>query len=106
MPEKKKTTSSGATASGRSLTITLEPLAGTFTYFIAYVGSTRRIFSDGSEKVSWTGDITTAQVTISIRIVGIGTPKFKFGIDLPGTADDQSLTLSLTQGYYEADFTV
>jgi hypothetical protein len=90
----------------RDLTLTLEPVSGGLTLFYAFVNGIKVIQSDGTAKRSWTGKIPNAQVRIKVRVVGIDDACFKLGIDLPGTADDQGLTLKLNGGYYETDLTL
>lgn len=90
----------------RDLTLTLEPVIGGLTLFYAFINGVKVIQSDGTKKRTWTGKIPDAQVRIKIRVVGIDNASFKLGIDLPGTADDQSLTLKLQGGYYETEITL
>ena len=87
----------------RDFTLTLEPVAGSITMFYAFINSLKVIQSDGSEKRNWIGKVPDGQVRVKIRVVGVDKASFKLGIDLPGTADDQSLTLYLEEGYYETD---
>ena len=87
----------------RDLTLTLEPVSGGITLFYAFVNGVKVIQSDGTQQRSWSGTISIAQVHIKVRVVGIGNASFKIGIDLPETAEDQSLTLKLQDGYYETD---
>ncbi len=58
------------------------------------------------KKRTWAGKIPNSQVRIKSRVVGIDDATFKFGIDLPGTADDQGLTFKLQGGYYETEITL
>lgn len=90
----------------RNLTLILEPVSGGLTLFYAFINGVKVIQSDGTEKRTWSGKIPDAQVRIKIRVVGIADATFKLGIDLPGTSDDQSLTLKLQGGYYETDITL
>ncbi len=90
----------------RDFTLTLEPVTGSLTMFYAFVNGVKVIQSDGTKKRTWTGKIPDAQVRLKIRVVGIDNASFKFGIDLPGTADDQSLTLKLQGGYYETEISL
>lgn len=87
----------------RDFTLTLEPVSGGLTMFYAFVNGIKVIQSDGTKKRTWSGKIPDAQVRIKIRVVGINNATFKFGIDLPETADDQSLILKLQGGYYETE---
>lgn len=90
----------------RDFTLTLEPVSGGLTMFYAFINGIKVIQSDGTKKRTWSGKIPDAQVRIKIRVVGIDNASFKLGIDLPGTADDQSLTLKLQGGYYETEITL
>lgn len=90
----------------RSFTLTLEPVSGGLTLFYAFINGVKVIQSDGTKKRTWTGKIPDAQVRIKIRVVGIDDASFKLGIDLPGIADDQSLTFKLQGGYYETEITL
>lgn len=102
----KKTNLLSALEATRDFTLTLEPVSGGLTLFYAFVNGIKVIQSDGTIKRTWTGRISEAQVRIKIRVVGIDDACFKLGIDLPGTADDQGLTLKLNGGYYETDITL
>jgi hypothetical protein len=90
----------------RNFTLTLEPVSGGLTLFYAFINGVKVIQSDGTRKRTWAGKIPDAQVRIKIRVVGIDDASFKIGIDLPGTADDQNLTLKLQGGYYETEITL
>jgi hypothetical protein len=90
----------------RDFTLTLEPISGELTMFYAFINGVKVIQSDGTKKRTWTGKIPDAQCKIKIRVVGIDDASFKLGIDLPGTADDQNLTLKLNGGYYETEITL
>lgn len=90
----------------RNFTLTLEPVSGGLTLFYAFINGIKVIQSDGTKKRTWTGKIPDAQVRIKIRVVGIDNASFKLGIDLPETADDQSLTFKLQGGYYETEITL
>ena len=87
----------------RNFTLTLEAVSGGLTMFYAFINGIMVIQSDGTKKRTWSGKIPDSQVRIKIRVVGINDASFKLGIDLPGTADDQSLTLKLHGGYYETE---
>jgi len=89
----------------REFTLTLEPASGGISLFYAFINGVMVIQSDGTKKRSWSGKIPNAQVKLKIRVIGIGNASFKLGIDLPGTAEDQSLTLILNGGYYETEIT-
>ena len=90
----------------RRLTIRLQPLSGTVERFYAFVDCKKRIAADGVETVSWTGEVADYEVVLKIRVFGMGTAKYRVSIDLPGTADDQSLDLWLDQGYGELEMRI
>ncbi|MBL4689833.1 MAG: hypothetical protein JKY37_34935 [Nannocystaceae bacterium] len=90
----------------RTLTIKLEPLAGTIERFYAFVECSKRIADDGTSARTWSGEIADSASTIKLRVFGVGSAKYKFTLDLPGTAADQSLELSLDQGYGELELTI
>jgi hypothetical protein len=90
----------------RDFTLTLEAISGSISLFYAFLNGIKVIQADGTKKRSWSGKIPDSEVCIKIRVVGIDNASFKLGIDLPGTADDQSLTLKLKNGYYETEITL
>ena len=85
----------------RTFTLSLEPIAGGITFFYAFVNGKKVIQEDGSKKRVWKGKIPDSQVKVKVRVIGIDEAKYRLGIDLPGTAEDQSLTFSLEGGYHE-----
>lgn len=87
----------------RNFTLSLEPVSGGLTFFLAFINGIKVIDSDAAKKRIWSGEIPSSQIKIKIRVVGIGNAIFKIGIDLPGTAEDQSLSLNLNGGYYETE---
>jgi hypothetical protein len=89
----------------RRMRIELETVSGTVERFYAFVGGVKRIVADGTEKASWTGDVPD-EVCVRVRVFGIGAAKYRFGIDLPGTADDQSIELQLDRGYGELELSL
>ncbi|MES3016796.1 MAG: hypothetical protein V4721_03410 [Bacteroidota bacterium] len=90
----------------RAFTLTLEPISGGLTLFYAFINGVKVIQADGTKKRVWSGKIPDAQVRVKVRVVGIDNASFKLGIDLPDTADDQSLTFKLKGGYYETEITL
>jgi hypothetical protein len=102
----KKNNSTISLEATRDFTLTLEPVSGGLTFFYAFIDGLKIIAADGTKKRTWTGKVSDAQVKIKIRITGIGNASFKLGIDLPGIADDQSLTFQLQGGYYETEITL
>jgi hypothetical protein len=88
----------------RKITLSLEPIAGGITLFYAFVNGEKVIKGeDGSKKRVWNGQIADSQVKLKVRVIGIDTAQYKLGIDLPGTAEDQSMTFSLQGGYHETE---
>lgn len=95
----------------RDLTISMEPVEGTCNRFYAFVISSdlsthRWIAADGNKKRSKSGQVSAFQVKIKTRVWGIGSATYKLTIDLPGTANDQSINLTLTEGYHETEITI
>ncbi|MEM6992754.1 MAG: hypothetical protein AAF721_19725 [Myxococcota bacterium] len=90
----------------RQLTITLAPTAGTIERFYAFVECKKRIADDGNAPRSWSGQIADDESTIKLRVFGAGAARYKLTLDLPGTVADQSLELSLQQGYGELELTI
>ena len=90
----------------RTLKLTMSPVAGTVHRFYAFVDGRRVIDADGTSPAQWTGPVGDDTVHIRTRVFGVGTAKYTLSIDLPGTAQDQSLTLELTGGYHEADYNI
>lgn len=90
----------------RTLTIKLEPTQGTIERFYAFVACAKRIADDGNTVREWTGEVSDGETTIKVRVFGIGAAKYRLSIDLPGTAADQSLELSLDRGYGELELTI
>jgi len=87
----------------RTITVSLEPVAGGITLFYAFVNGEKVIQEEGNKKRVWKDKIPNSQAIIKVRVVGVGRAKYKLGIDLPGTANDQSLTFSLEGGYHETE---
>lgn len=85
----------------RKVKLTLEPNAGAINMFYAFINGKRVIADEGSKKQEWEGIIDNDEVRIKIRVTGIDSSKYKMTIDLPGTAEDQELTMQLNGGYHE-----
>jgi len=90
----------------RRLTIRLQPVSGTVERFYAFVDCRKRIAADGIETASWSGEIEDHGAILRVRVFGVGRAKYRLAIDLPGTADDQSLELWLDQGYGELELRI
>jgi len=56
-------------------------------------------------KATYTGDVPDP-VELKVRVWGIDDAQYRLGIDLPGTADDQALTLTLSEGYHELELSL
>lgn len=90
----------------RDFKLTLEAIEGAVTLFFAFVNGVMVIADQADKPRSWEGKILTTPVKLQLRVTGIDNAKFKLTIDLPGVADDQSLTLQLKGGYYETEITL
>jgi hypothetical protein len=89
----------------RRLTIRLETLSGTVERFYAFVDCKKRIAADGIAATSWTGEVPD-EAFVKVRVFGVGRAKYRFTVDLPGTADDQWLELWTDQGYGELEMKI
>lgn len=89
----------------RRLTIRLETLSGTVERFYAFVDCRKRIVADGIAPASWSGEVPD-EATVKVRVFGVGRAKYRFTVDLPGTADDQKLELWTDQGYGELEMKI
>ena len=90
-----------ATAS-RTLKLSLNPVDGTINRFYAFLDGKRVIAADGKKGGSY--NVRVAQrAHLQVRVWGIDDATYELSIDLPGTADDQDLKLSLFEGYHELD---
>lgn len=90
----------------RDFKLGLETVQGAATLFIAFVNGVMVIADQADKPRSWSGTIPHGPIKIQVRVTGIDNAKFKLTIDLPGVADDQSLTLQLKGGYYETEITL
>jgi hypothetical protein len=89
----------------REMTIELRAVSGTVERFYAFVDGVKRIVADGTTIASWHGDVGDS-TCLRVRVFGIGAAKYRLGIDLPGTADDQELELQLDRGYGELELSL
>ena len=94
------------TSMTRKFTLTLAPEAGAINMFYAFLNGNRIIADEGTETRSWEGEIDTAEVRIKVRVMGIDDAQYTATFNLPGTAEDQSLTFILTGGYHEFELRV
>lgn len=90
----------------RSLTLKMAPLDGTIERFYAFVDCKKRIAHNGDREQSWTGPIDDSGTRVKVRVFGIGDAKYRLTLDLPGTADDQTIELRLDSGYGELELTI
>jgi hypothetical protein len=80
--------------------------SGAITKYYAILDGRRVIAENGNKTGKYKGDVPVAQINLKVRVFGIGNAKYTLGIDLPGTAKDQELTLQLSQGYHELDLSI
>jgi hypothetical protein len=90
----------------RKLTIRLRALSGTIERFYAFVDCKKRIVADGIGDATWSGEVTDDEVNVRVRVFAVGRAKYRLGIDLPGTADDQNIELWTDQGYGEVELKI
>jgi hypothetical protein len=94
----------------RSLTISMEPVIGMSNRFYAFVilpdQEPRWIAANGDKKRTKKGQVPDYPIKIKTRVWGIGNAVYKLTIDLPGTAEDQSIELKLNNGYHETEITI
>ncbi|MCH9684870.1 MAG: hypothetical protein K0V04_25770 [Deltaproteobacteria bacterium] len=90
----------------RSLTVKMEPVNGTIERFYAFIDCKKRISHDGNAPRSWSGTVDDSGTRIKVRVFGLGDATYRLTIDLPGTASDQNLELSLDQGYGELELSL
>lgn len=90
----------------REFTLILEPISGTINMFYAFLNGKRIIAEDGTKKREWQGEIESGEVSLKVRVTGIGSSSYKVTIDLPGTAYDQKLTFQLNGGYHEFELCI
>ena len=86
----------------RSLKLSLSAVAGTINRFYAFLDGKRIVAADGNTGGSYKGQIGQ-RAQLQVRVWGIDDATYELSIDLPGTADDQDLKLSLSEGYHELD---
>lgn len=89
----------------RDLTIKIEPTTGTFNRIIAWLNGYPVIHSNG-EASDWAGTIPGGKVKLETAAWGQGSASYTLTIDLPGTMDDQKLECKITEGYYDAEYTI
>jgi hypothetical protein len=79
----------------------MEAAAGSIDRMYAFVDGVRRVEADGDQVPTWSGAVGDSKVEIKTRVTGWGDASYILGIDLPGTANDLSLTFQLQGGYHE-----
>lgn len=89
----------------RSLTLTLATAEGAINRFYVFLDGKKVIAADGDAPVTYTGEVPEP-VQLKVRVWGIDDAQYTLGIDLPGTADDQELTLTLSEGYHELELSL
>ncbi len=87
----------------RKVTITLTPLSGSISQFVAFVNHQQAIFADGTAVRTRKVTIPDSITAFKIRVWGIGKATFGLEIDLPGTTGDVDSTFQLNNGYYELE---
>jgi hypothetical protein len=88
----------------RDLTITIKRVSGTLTRVLAWANGYPIIVTDGGDG-KWKGKIPSGKVKLETAVWGQGKAKYAVVIDLPGTANDQELQLSLSNGYHDGEDT-
>ena len=102
---KTQVAAAGVQQAPRSLTLTLSPKEGAINRFYAFLDGKKVIAADGTSAATYTGDISDP-TSLKVRVFGIDDAQYTLAIDLPGTADDQELTLTLTEGYHELELSL
>lgn len=89
----------------RELTIGIKRVGGTLNRVLAWVNGYPVVVTDGQDG-SWTGKIPAGKVELETAVWGAGKARYVLTIDLPGTAEDQTIELTLTGGYHDAKYTI
>jgi hypothetical protein len=90
----------------RHLTLKLMPKTGGFVKFLAFLNGHLVIAEDGGGG-GFDDDVPTSELRLKVRAFGVGAGEYELSIDLPGTTNDQSLTLQLSpQGYHELELLI
>lgn len=90
----------------RRLTIRMLTVSGAVNRFYAFLDGDRVIAADGTATPEYSQDVSQSPVRLKVRVFGIDDAEYLLAIDLPGTAADQELTLSLFEGYHELELTL
>lgn len=85
----------------RKLKIKLEATGGAVSKFRAIVGNDVVIQEDGNLTPVWRGSVPDAHVAAKFQAVGMANASYKITISLENVMTDQSLELSLVDGYSE-----
>lgn len=92
-------------ADTRHLKLELKPKAGGLLKFYAFLNGHLVIVADG-DGGKYEDDVPVAELRLKVRVFGMADAQYTLGIDLPGTANDQSLTFQLTKGYHELELRI
>ena len=92
-------------ANTRHLILELTPKTGGFVKFLAFLNGHLVLAEDGGGG-KFEDDVPLSKLELEVRVFGVGNAAYELGIDLPGTADDQTLTLQLTKGYNEIELSI
>jgi hypothetical protein len=80
--------------------------SGTINRFYAFLNGERVIAADGNASPAYSTTVSMSPVTLKVRVWGIDTATYDLWVDLPGTADEQDLTLTLSEGYHELELSL
>ncbi|MEQ8882310.1 MAG: hypothetical protein RLQ12_21895 [Cyclobacteriaceae bacterium] len=89
----------------KKITITVEPVAGSFNLFVIILNGKAVKITEGS-KAEYAGDLPEGDITIRTRASGMGQAKYKVTIDLPGEDRDVTANHKLDRGYDEQEFKI
>jgi hypothetical protein len=90
----------------RKLTIKMVASSGTINRFFAFLNGERVISAEGNTTPTYSTEVSMSPVNLKVRVWGIEAASYVLSIDLPETADDQTLNLKLSQGYHELEITI
>lgn len=90
----------------KKIKLALEAKSGAITLFYAFINGKKVIAEDGTKKREWEGNIEPGETRLKVRVIGIDDAQYTLNLDLPGTADDQSITFSLEGGYHEFELSI
>jgi hypothetical protein len=90
-------------AQPRQLKLSLSAVAGNIDRLFAWIDG-KLVINVAKRTGEWEGVVSPSDTRIQIMVVGIGAAQYKVDLDLPGTANDQSIQYSLKGGFHEAEF--